>query len=59
MPPDVTEHILEVLKKALAEQIKGLTQKRFTGTLSLRLECVFNQGGLRSIKKNISHEETI
>lgn len=56
---DTMTHIMGVLQDSLIERIEGLTRKRFTGTLSVRLECAFNQGGLRSIKKNISQEETI
>lgn len=56
---ETMSHIMEVLRNALSEHIEVLTDKRFTGILSVRLDCGFHEGGLRNIKKNVSQEETI
>ena len=59
MQDDIIPRIVAVLEQALLENAEELTRKRFTGTLSIRLDCAFNQGGLGNINKEISHKETI
>jgi hypothetical protein len=57
MPSDIAPRIIAAIEKALAEQIQDLTAKRFTGTLSITLDCAFREGGLRNVHKEISRRE--
>ena len=56
---DIVTRILALLQKALDENVEELTRKQFTGILSVKLDCAFNQGGLRNISKEISQRVTI
>jgi len=56
---DIASRIVTVLQSALLDNVEELTKKKFTGILSIKLDCAFNEGGLRNISKEISHKEII